>query len=390
MVNQSGLQLPPLSLYVHVPWCVRKCPYCDFNSHRQPDIIPEQLYLNSLLEDLRQELTAVQGRHLHSIFIGGGTPSLMSGEFYHQLLAEIEELIGFEKDIEITLEANPGTFEQDRFQAYLNAGVNRLSIGVQSFDNNCLQKLGRIHRAEEAIEAASKARQLGFQRINLDLMHGLPGQTADQAMDDLQRAIALEPGHISWYQLTIEPNTEFHSRPPTLPEDETLWQIQEQGQSLLAEAGYLQYEISAYSQGSQQSRHNLNYWRFGDYIGVGAGAHGKNTCLDSGTIERRWKLRQPKAYMDSTQQLIAGSGYLSGKERIEEDALPLEFMMNALRLFDGVETELFSRRTGLAVEAIASRLNEAKQRQLLDADPDRIAPNAKGRLFLNDLLELFM
>lgn len=382
LTSGATLKLPPLSLYIHVPWCVRKCPYCDFNSHTEPDELPEQAYLAALLEDLDSELPAVVGRELVSIFIGGGTPSLMSGEFYRQLLSAARERIPFSDRIEITLEANPGTFEQARFAAFREAGINRLSIGVQSFADTQLQALGRIHSAANAVTAVAAARDIGFQRINIDLMHGLPGQGEAEALADLQQAVALAPGHISWYQLTIEANTLFYSQPPRLPEDDTLWSIQERGQAYLASAGYVQYEISAYGQQGDQSRHNLNYWQFGDYIGIGAGAHGKLTEAETSTIRRRWKLRQPKAYMMQPR--------ISNGEILELSALPLEFMMNALRLRQGVPSRLFSERTGLPLQQIAEPLARAVELGLLTADTgERLQPSERGYLFLNELLALF-
>ena len=385
-VENDLLELPPLSLYVHVPWCVRKCPYCDFNSHAQQGELPEESYLQALLVDIQEELPRLQGRKLKSIFIGGGTPSLMSGRFYRKLLCELQQQIGFGDEIEITLEANPGTFEQEKFGSYLEAGINRLSLGIQSFSDQRLQALGRIHSAEDAYKAVLAAKALGFKRLNIDLMHGLPAQTVAQALDDLHQGLELGPSHLSWYQLTIEPNTEFHSRPPRLPEDETLWDIQEQGQQMLAASGFQQYEVSAYARPDQQSRHNYNYWRFGDYVGVGAGAHGKMTDLSYQRVTRRWKIRQPKAYMAAA--LERGSP-VSGEEVIASEALPLEFMMNVLRLQDGVEADLFSRRTGQSIRQIESAVKQARERGLMVEDPQRLAPTEQGRRFLNDLLELF-
>jgi putative oxygen-independent coproporphyrinogen III oxidase len=377
-----GLQLPPLSLYVHVPWCVRKCPYCDFNSHAQSSDLPETGYLQALLEDLDSELALVQGRQLATIFIGGGTPSLMSADFYQQLLPAIAQRIPFAADIEITLEANPGTFEQARFAGFREAGINRLSLGVQSFDDRSLQVLGRIHSGQEAFAAIDSARALGFERLNLDLMHGLPGQTPEMALADLRQGISLGTSHLSWYQLTIEPNTEFHSRPPTLPTDEYLWAIQDQGQALLAESGFEQYEISGYSRPGQQCRHNINYWRFGDYIGIGAGAHGKLTDLNQQQLVRHTKLRQPKAYLAAPGQRKAIG--------VATDERALEFMMNVLRLNQGVETELFEPTTGIALAQIQPQLDKARRLGLLERDPSRLIPTAQGRRFLNDLLELFV
>lgn len=378
------MSLPPLSLYVHIPWCVRKCPYCDFNSHAAPEQLPEAAYVAALLDDLDTDLALTEGRELQSIFIGGGTPSLFSAASIQQLLNGIATRMPLAADVEITLEANPGTFELARFEGFKAAGVNRLSIGVQSFNAEHLQRLGRIHNPVEALAAARAAVDI-FPRVNLDLMHGLPGQTPAQALADLQQALEINPGHLSWYQLTIEPNTEFHARPPSLPLDEALWDIQEQGQTLLEQAGYRQYEISAYARPAQQARHNLNYWQFGDYIGIGAGAHGKLSRYEGEqlVIERRHKLRQPKGYFDPTLRL-------AGQEVITADERPFEFMLNALRLTDGVTAELFSARTGLPLENIAPLLQQARQRGLLAEEPNRLAPTLQGRLFLNDLLELFL
>ncbi len=379
------MSLPPLSLYIHIPWCVRKCPYCDFNSHAAPEQLPEDAYVQALLDDLDSELPLIQGRPLQSIFIGGGTPSLFSAQAIGQILQGVAARTPFADDIEITLEANPGTFELARFEGFRNAGVNRLSIGVQSFNAEHLQRLGRIHNPVEALAAARAAVEI-FPRVNLDLMHGLPEQTPAEAMDDLQQALEINPGHLSWYQLTIEPNTEFHARPPSLPLDEALWDIQEQGQALLEKTGYRQYEISAYARPGQQARHNLNYWQFGDYIGIGAGAHGKISRFDATgqlQIQRRHKQRQPKGYFDPALRL-------AGQEVIAADERAFEFMLNALRLTDGVRAELFRERTGLSLEHIEPLLQQARQRGLLVEAPSRLAPTLQGRLFLNDLLELFL
>lgn len=376
-------RLPPLALYVHIPWCIRKCPYCDFNSHKAPDALPEAAYVAALLHDLEQDLPLAAGRPLESIFIGGGTPSLFSAAALKQLLDGIRARIGFQPGIEVTLEANPGTFEQDKFSAYRELGINRLSIGVQSFNSQHLQQLGRVHDGGEALRAARIAQQAGFERINLDLMHGLPGQSLPQALDDLQQAVELNPGHLSWYQLTIEPNTVYWSKPPQLPEDDTLWEIQEQGQALLARHGYAQYEISAYAQTGQQARHNLNYWQFGDFLGMGAGAHGKISHHD-GTITRYWKTRQPDDYLQG------GTTRHAGQRLLNDSELPFEFMMNALRLTDGVASALFSERTGLPVSVLQQARQQAEQRGLLSADPALLVASAHGQLFLNDLLQLFM
>ncbi|GAA0789866.1 radical SAM family heme chaperone HemW [Marinobacterium sediminicola] len=378
-------QLPPLSLYVHIPWCVRKCPYCDFNSHAAPEQLPEAVYVDTLLDDLETELVLAEGRPLESIFIGGGTPSLFSASAIDRLLKGISGRSPLAKDIEITLEANPGTFEQARFEAYRAAGINRLSIGVQSFNAEHLQRLGRIHNPDEALHAIEAAVAL-FPRVNIDLMHGLPNQSVDQALDDLKQALAFDPGHLSWYQLTIEPNTEFHARPPQLPVDEALWAIQEQGQSLLDSAGYTQYEISAYSRPGQQARHNINYWQFGDYLGIGAGAHGKISHLDPNgqlQIHRRHKQRQPKGYLDPQRRL-------AGEEAIMPEDRAFEFMLNALRLTQGVSSDLFETRTGVSLSRIEALLQQARQRELMVNDTNKLAPTPLGRLFLNDLLALFL
>ncbi|WP_372596896.1 radical SAM family heme chaperone HemW [Amphritea sp.] len=377
------LTLPPLSLYIHIPWCVRKCPYCDFNSHAVNGEIPQQRYIDALMRDLEQELAGIQGREIGTIFIGGGTPSLFDAAGINQILTGIAARTHISADAEITMEANPGTFEQERFAGFREAGVNRLSIGIQSFDSARLQQLGRIHNRNDALHAAGKAREIGFDNFNLDLMHGLPGQSPEAALADLQQAIELKPTHLSWYQLTIEPNTEFFSKPPELPEDEALWAIQEQGQALLETHGYHQYEISAYSQPGRQSRHNLNYWQFGDYLGIGAGAHGKISWPEQNRINRRWKQRQPKAYMDALNPL-------SGEQDISPEERPFEFMMNALRLTAGVEAELFSLRTGLSLASIAPMVERSRNLGLLETDAGVLAPSPRGRLFLNDLLEQFL
>ena len=347
--------------------------------------LPEQQYVSALLNDFKNELQYVQGRTLHSIFIGGGTPSLLSAKAYQALFTGLKSMIPFSDDIEITMEANPGTYEHDRFQAYFETGINRLSLGVQSFQNEKLKALGRIHSAEEAKYAIASLAESGFSNFNIDLMHGLPDQSQEDALYDLQQAIALKPAHISWYQLTIEPNTIFYSKTPALPEDETLWNIQEQGQKLLADNGFAQYEISAYSQPGRHSRHNLNYWQFGDYIGIGAGAHGKLTKLSDGTVFRNWKTRMPSDYLNNEKPFEAG------KRIIEADEMPIEFMMNALRLNQGVEQALFSERTGQPITMLREGLQLGQQKALLEniQTTGRFQPTPQGRLFLNDLLELF-
>lgn len=378
-----GFELPPLAAYVHIPWCVRKCPYCDFNSHAAGPTLPEDAYVAALLADLECDLDQVQGRSLTSIFFGGGTPSLFSAVALGRILDGMQQRVSFASDIEITLEANPGTFEQAKFRDYRSLGINRLSIGVQSFQADKLSALGRIHDGDEAVRAADMARAAGFDNFNLDLMHGLPGQSLDDALSDLRTAIAQQPTHLSWYQLTVEPNTEFWSKPPSLPEDETLWDIQEAGQALLAEHGYGQYETSAYARPGRQARHNLNYWTFGDFLGLGAGAHGK-TSSAGGVIQRHWKTRLPKDYLDPAKRFRAGD------KRLEADELPFEFLMNVLRLSDGVPVTLFTQRTGLPLDSLTEARREAEARGLLASDPQRLVATPKGQLFLNDLLQLFL
>lgn len=386
----SLLTNPPLSLYIHIPWCIRKCPYCDFNSHGIKqlgglDDIPEQAYIDRLLQDLEQELPFVWGRRLHSIFIGGGTPSLFSAEGMDRLISGVRARIPFEGDIEITMEANPGTFEAERFAGFRQAGINRLSIGVQSFNAGHLELLGRVHNPEQAIAAAEFAHQAGFRSFNLDLMHGLPDQTTEQALTDLRTAINLKPQHISWYQLTIEPNTLFYQQPPSLPVDETLWTIQEQGLALLQQHGYGQYEISAFAKQPQfRSQHNVNYWQFGDYLGIGAGAHGKITRLDLNQIHRTTKSRHPKDYLHKTVTETRASQAIPARE------IPFEFMLNVLRLLDGVPTAYFEQRGGLLLNDIQPTIDQAVEDGLLHITRDRIQPTEKGTLFLNELLQRFI
>ncbi|MBU0836807.1 MAG: radical SAM family heme chaperone HemW [Gammaproteobacteria bacterium] len=379
----AGFELPPLAAYVHIPWCVRKCPYCDFNSHAAGPELPEDAYVAALLADLRADLEHVGDRRLTSIFFGGGTPSLFSAKALAAIVDGLERLVGFSEDIEITLEANPGTFEQAKFRDYRQLGINRLSIGVQSFQADKLKALGRIHDGDEAIRAADMARAAGFDNFNLDLMHGLPDQSLEDALSDLRIAIAQQPTHLSWYQLTLEPNTVFWSQPPQLPEDDILWDIQEAGQALLAEHGYRQYETSAYAQPGRQARHNLNYWTFGDFLGIGAGAHAKFSHAD-GRILRSWKTRLPKDYLDPAKAFRAGEKLLA------EDELPFEFLMNVLRLTDGVPAMLFTQRTGLPLDVLAKPRRDAEARGLLSADPARLVATPKGQLFLNDLLQSFL
>lgn len=378
------MTLPPLSLYVHVPWCVQKCPYCDFNSHGQKGDIPEAEYVQHIIDDLKADLHLVQGRKIHSIFIGGGTPSLLTGDAYTRLLSEVDNLIGLADNCEITLEANPGTVETGRFKEYVKAGINRISIGIQSLQSDKLKALGRIHGTNEATYAAEQAKEAGLNSFNLDLMHGLPGQTLDDALSDLKQIIALDPPHISWYQLTIEPNTQFASKPPTLPQDETLWDIQEQGQALLAEAGYIQYEISGYAKPGYQCQHNLNYWRFGDYLGIGCGAHGKVTNAKTGIITRTEKVKHPRGYMDMVKP------YLYKSWHVEQDDLAFEFFMNRFRLVEPCPIEDYSALTNQPLQSQQAALNKAINTGLLIEKDGHWQVSLKGHRFLNDLLELFV
>ena len=384
-------QNPPLSLYVHYPWCVRKCPYCDFNSHQQyPDDI-ESAYIQALLLDLQQELPRIWGRNIQTVFIGGGTPSLMSVPALDALLSGIRALLPMAMDTEITMEANPGTAEIQRFSGYRQSGVNRLSIGVQSFDNGKLTALGRIHSAEEAVAACEMARAAGFDNYNIDLMYGLPGQDEAQAQADVQQAVALQPSHISHYQLTLEPNTAFYHKPPLLPDTDRVWSMQKNCQALLKESGYAQYEVSAYARGDRRCRHNLNYWRFGDYLGIGCGAHGKITVVPEGRILRTVKHKHPKDYLAVTGQMQAsGSAFEASLRELSDSDLDFEFMLNALRLKEGVELNLFQQRTGLSSDRLFDKLRAAKERGLLSEDASYVRATDKGYRFLDDLLQLFL
>ena len=384
------MTLPPLSLYIHVPWCIRKCPYCDFNSHKAGSDLPEEAYIQALLADLDADLHWVQERPVETLFFGGGTPSLLSADAYRTLFAGLRQRLDIAVDAEITLEANPGTFEADKFAAYREVGINRLSIGIQSFQNPQLTALGRVHDAGQAERAVAMAKAAGFDNFNLDLMHGLPGQTPELALADLQTALSFEPPHLSWYQLTIEPNTEFWSKPPTLPEDDTLWDIQEAGARLLASHGLEQYEVSAFSRPGQQARHNLNYWQFGDYLGIGAGAHGKITqgaTIADGQAElnvmRTRKTRLPKDYLNPDKRFLAATETIHGED------LGMECLMNALRLKQGIDIESFMHRTGLSPDRIAGPIHEGITKGLLETG-DRLKASAKGQLFLNELLALFL
>ena len=378
-------QLPPLGLYIHMPWCEKKCPYCDFNSHLV-DVLPETDYINALLNDLEQDLPLVWGRSVETIFIGGGTPSLFSGRAVDRLFSGLRALLNISANAEVTLESNPGSADIENFQAYRDCGINRLSIGVQSFCDDHLQALGRIHDARLGRQAFETARQAGFDNINLDLMYGLPTQTLQQAIDDLQQAIDLKPEHISHYQLTIEPNTMFHHQPPAqLPDDELAWQQQKACQALLTSQNYQQYEISAYCKNSQQSRHNLNYWRFGDYIGIGAGAHGKITLPGESRILRRIRQRQPTAYLQSQ-----GRDTISREIELTPSDRALEFMLNALRLSAGFKASDFVDTTGLSLNEILPVLKRAEDLGLLDLDHGCICPSERGFQYLNDLQSMFL
>ncbi len=375
----------PLSLYIHMPWCVRKCPYCDFNSHAVPDgklsLELEQEYLQALVEDFKTQLHFAQGRKLHSIFIGGGTPSLISASGYQWLFQQLNGLLPFEEQCEITLEANPGTVEHDPFAGYLAAGINRLSIGVQTFNEQHLKQLGRIHSAENAINAIHQAQEAGFKRINIDLMHGLPQQTLEQALTDLRLAVENGATHISWYQLTIEPNTVFFRTQPVLPVESVLEHIQEQGEAYLKAHGFIQYEISAWRK-EQPSAHNMNYWQFGDYLAIGAGAHAKVSLQDG--VYRFQKTRLPKDYLAKIP-----AEHLQFK-KIEREDMPFEFMMNALRLNEGVPARFYKERTGYELEKIQAKLDSLRQRHLFSENTEQLACTAHGHLFLNSVLEEFL
>lgn len=381
------LTTPPLSLYVHLPWCVRKCPYCDFNSHEGRGALPFEAYVDALLADLDHDLPLAWGRTVHSVFFGGGTPSLFPPAAIDRFLQQASARLRFAPDVEVTLETNPGTVEHGPFAGYRAAGVNRLSFGVQSFDDGCLQRLGRIHSSGDAERAVKAAQDAGFDNLNLDLMYALPGQSLAMALADVDRAIALQPAHLSHYQLTLEPNTVFAVRTPAgLPDEDGAWDMQEACQARLAAAGFAQYEVSAYARAGRQCRHNLNYWQFGDYLGIGAGAHGKLTLGASQEVLRRWKLRHPTEY-----QAKAGTpAAIGGDEVLTASRLPFDFMLNALRLNAGVPMAMFEARTGLPRAAIADHLATAHARGWLEPDPDWLRPTELGRRFANDVIGLFL
>jgi oxygen-independent coproporphyrinogen-3 oxidase len=375
--------LPPLTLYVHVPWCLKKCPYCDFNSHEAKGEVPEARYVDALVADLEAAVPGVWGRRVHSVFIGGGTPSLFSAQSIDRILTAARTLLALEPDAEVTLEANPGTFEADKFRAFRDAGVNRLSVGIQSFDDAMLRAIGRVHDGGEARRAVEIALAT-FDNVNLDLMYALPGQSPAQALADIRTATGFGPQHVSAYHLTLEPNTYFHRYPPPVPDEDAAATMQEAIEEALARSGYENYETSAFARHGRRSRHNLNYWRFGDYLGVGAGAHGKISFPER--ITRQARFRQPRAYMD---QALAGHAIQEAGDVAVAD-LPCEFMMNALRLAEGFPAALFTERTGLPLSVVAEPLERAEARGLLERDALRIRPTPRGRRFLNDLLGLFL
>ncbi|WP_298441839.1 radical SAM family heme chaperone HemW [uncultured Ferrimonas sp.] len=375
--------LPPLSLYIHIPWCEQKCPYCDFNSHARKGVIPEREYVAALLADMAADLPLAGERAISSIFIGGGTPSLLSPAGIKAILDGSKALLPWVEHCEVTMEANPGTLEADRFKPYRDAGVNRLSVGVQSFQQDKLQILGRIHGAEEARRAAREARKAGFDRFNLDLMHTLPNQSVEDALYDLAQAIELDPPHLSWYQLTIEPNTQFASKPPTLPDEDTQWAIFEQGKAMLEAAGYRQYEISAWAKPGYQCQHNLNYWRFGDYLGIGCGAHGKLTQAD-GRIVRTVKVKHPKGYLDAERQPLDSHTVVAKADQA------LEYYMNRLRLLEPMPLAELNERTQLQAADVADTLDWALQRKLIDRDTKQMQLTERGHRYLNELLGQFL
>jgi oxygen-independent coproporphyrinogen-3 oxidase len=375
--------LPPLSLYIHIPWCMRKCPYCDFNSHEARNAIPEKEYVAALVRDLELALPQIWGRKVYTVFFGGGTPSMLSGESVTEILRQVRMLLPLDLNAEITLEANPGTVETERFAAYRDAGVNRLSLGIQSFNDAHLQALGRIHSADEAKRAIEIAQQ-HFDNINLDLMYALPQQTLEQALQDVQTALQFKPQHLSCYHLTLEPNTLFYRNPPPLPDDDASSDMQQRIEALLAAHGYEHYETSAFAQPKKRARHNLNYWQFGDYLGIGAGAHSKLSFHDK--VIRQVRYKQPQAYLDA----VAKSAPVQEEHEVALVDIAFEFMMNALRLNEGFDSVLFQERTSLSLLSIRNELAEAERRGLLSRDQQCIAPTKLGQRFLNDLLEIFL
>lgn len=373
----------PTSLYIHIPWCIRKCPYCDFNSHKSPEILPEDAYINALIADMKADLKLYQPREITTVFIGGGTPSLLSGAAYAKLFEQLQQIVTFADDAEITLEANPGTVEQQRFKDFRQAGINRLSLGIQSFNAGHLKALGRIHDDQQAIRAIEAARAAGFDNINLDLMHSLPGQTVEQGLRDLEQAMSFNPEHVSWYQLTLEPNTVFYKQRPTLPSEDTTCDLEEQGLALLQDNGYQRYEISAFCRPDRASRHNLNYWLFGDYFGIGAGAHGKLTPSGKQVLRTR-KHRQPNDFLD------ANKPFLSAQEIVSDTSLIFEFMLNTTRLQQAIPYSLFSERTGLPLSVLQSGLEEASAAGLISLGAQDWQITESGRRFTNNLQSMFL
>ncbi len=383
------LTTPPLSLYVHLPWCVRKCPYCDFNSHefRGGGALPFAAYVDALVADLEHDLPLAWGRTVHTVFFGGGTPSLFPADAIDAFLQQASARLRFAPDAEITLETNPGTAEHGRFADYRRAGVNRISFGIQSFDDGCLQRLGRIHDSAQAAAAVKLAQDDGIDNLNLDLMYALPGQDLAMALDDVERAIALQPAHLSHYQLTLEPNTVFAARPPQgIPDIDAAWDMQEACQARIAEAGFAQYEVSAYARPGRQCAHNLNYWRFGDYLGIGAGAHGKLSLGAEQKILRRWKVKQPAAYLVKAGSAAA----IGGDEDITPERRPFDFMLNALRLNAGFALDMFEARTGLPRSAIQAELAQARDHGWIEIREGHVLPTELGRRFTNDVIALFL
>ena len=381
----------PLAIYVHMPWCVRKCPYCDFNSHQLKSAQPDRSYINALIRDFDGDAALVSGRRVDTVFFGGGTPSLFPPEEFHRLIGALRTRIEVAADAEITMEANPGTIERGRFSGYRDAGVNRVSLGAQTFAPRALRALGRIHSAEDTQRAVEELRHAGIANFNLDLMYALPEQTLEEALADVRMACALQPTHISYYQLTMEPGTVFHSRPPVVPDEDTAWQIQTSGQAVLAGAGYEQYEISAFATDGARCRHNLNYWLFGDYVGIGAGAHGKITVGPPHNVVRTVKPKQPKEYQDRVWESRPGPhGGIGRTTGVPATELAFEFMLNALRLNEGFSMEEFEHRTGVAAQEIEGKLAKAQSQRLLEARAGGWRPTALGRRFLNDLQASFL
>ena len=388
--NLAFTALPPLSLYIHFPWCVKKCPYCDFNSHTQKTTLPYSDYIDSLILDLEYELPNIWGRSTISIFMGGGTPSLFPASEIERLIQALRARLNFSSEIEITLEANPGTVDQENFKGFKDAGVTRLSIGVQSFNDQMLEKLGRIHNSQQALTAIQIAKDVGFSNFNLDLMYGLPGQTMQQMLEDLQIAIEQQSTHLSHYQLTIEPNTLFHAKPPTTPSNDSLWGMTQAAHTQLASNDFAQYEVSAFSKpngnNNYRCQHNLNYWQFGDYLGIGAGAHQKISFANTQSISRCFKQKHPEQYM----QQVKNNVHVFDLKNLTKDDIVFEFMLNALRLNNGFNTTIFSESTGLPISSIQKQLVIAQKRKWLTLSEDNIRPTELGMQYLNDVISLFL